>query len=211
MRLRQRDNNFHFTNPGVHLTVPAYPHQQDIDLDAEDAQLLQLKFQIIKKPEYGHLLKMEGEGKSTKRFRYCPRNGFSGIDYFTFIASNKFLDSNLGTVSIKVDGKMRPQDAQTDDVLETIAANTTGAQQGSVSQEMSENPMNRMSEVRVLRGVEKKDKEVEIMKTESHVKFGNAQAGDAGDAGDAGGSDATTTTMPIGSREEQDRYLEGSL
>lgn len=88
---------------GRHIHVPTAPHHEDIKLQAEDTHGNELRYRIVTKPLCGTLVKPEGEEKNSNLFRYTPYNGYTGTDYFTFIASNSVMDSNLGTVSIKVD------------------------------------------------------------------------------------------------------------
>mmetsp|Transcript_11685 Transcript_11685/g.14102 ORF Transcript_11685/g.14102 Transcript_11685/m.14102 type:complete len:1838 (-) Transcript_11685:84-5597(-) len=91
---------------GRHIHVPTSPHHEDIQLSAEDTHGNELKFRIVTKPLCGTLVKPDGEEKSSCVFRYTPFAGYSGTDYFTFIASNSVMDSNLGTMSIKVDASL---------------------------------------------------------------------------------------------------------
>ena len=119
---------------GIHKEVPAFPHKDVICLEAEDAQLLPLKYRVVTKPEFGSLVKTEGENKNSERFLYCPPPGFSGVDYFTFIASNPFLDSNLGTVSIKVNASLQPSTNKADD--------TPPPEETSFAVPSVDNPMN---------------------------------------------------------------------
>lgn len=58
------------------------------------------------KPLCGTLIKPDGEAKSSCLFRYTPFKGYTGTDYFTFVAGNQVMDSNVGTVSIKVDASL---------------------------------------------------------------------------------------------------------
>jgi hypothetical protein len=94
---------------GQHIFVAPYPFTEDIELHAkvrrgcvqrsyfnENPQLalLQdmhgeaLRFRIVHLPEHGKLNKEEGEAKFSCRFQYRPKEGFTGTDYFTFIATN---------------------------------------------------------------------------------------------------------------------------
>ena len=65
------------------------------------------RYTIIYKPEHGHLEKYEDPDKpdsqSESTFKYIPHEQYKGLDYFTYVASNAFSDSNIATVSIKID------------------------------------------------------------------------------------------------------------
>jgi hypothetical protein len=94
---------------GTHMHVAPWPHFQDIRLVARDMHGNELRYRVVNKPEWGTVTKASGDAnKFSCLFRYTPYRGHSGFDFFTFVASNAVMDSNLATVSLKVDATLVP-------------------------------------------------------------------------------------------------------
>jgi hypothetical protein len=60
----------------------------ELELTAHDTHGAPLRFKVVAKPEHGSLFRPVGEPKHSTRFRYTPKKGWMGTDYFTFVASN---------------------------------------------------------------------------------------------------------------------------
>jgi len=90
------------------MHVAPWPHFQDINLVAQDMYGNDLNYRVVNKPIWGTITKASSESKHSAHFRYTPFQGHTGFDFFTFKASNAVMDSNLATVSLKVDPSLEP-------------------------------------------------------------------------------------------------------
>ena len=109
------------------MHVAPWPHFQDINLAAQDMYGNDLNYRVVNKPEWGTITKASSEAKFSAHFRYTPFQGHTGFDFFTFIASNAVMDSNLATVSLKVDTSLEPPP-------EEFVVNDSGADEAKTSE-----------------------------------------------------------------------------
>jgi len=72
--------------------------ERKILLKGEDSQGRQLVFKIRQQPSHGTLSEIRSDGTVT----YLPDEGFVGDDYFTYVARNNYMESNVATVAIKI-------------------------------------------------------------------------------------------------------------
>jgi len=81
-----------------------------ITLSGTDPSLRKLTYRLVDVPAHGTLT-----GNAPK-VTYTPAAGYVGPDSFTFVVNNGYMDSNLGTVTIKVNGQptANSQDITTD-------------------------------------------------------------------------------------------------
>lgn len=88
---------------------------RSILLKGEDSQNLSLTFKIIQAPRHGTLSEIRYPDNSVT---YTPEVDFKGDDYFTYVARNNYMESNVAAVAIKIrdDGQLK-QLAQDIDAL----------------------------------------------------------------------------------------------
>ena len=72
--------------------------ERKILLKGEDSLGRALTFKIKHEPRHGRLGKIKDDGSIC----YKPDEGFAGEDYFTYVARNVYMESNIATVAIKV-------------------------------------------------------------------------------------------------------------
>ena len=78
-----------------------------IVLKGEDSQGKQLSYKIIQAPSHGKLSHIRSDAGVV----YTPDEGYTGDDYFTYVARNSYMESNVATVAIKIRNNTELQQA----------------------------------------------------------------------------------------------------
>ena len=73
--------------------------ERRIMLKGEDSQGRALSFKIVQAPRHGTLSEIRYPDNSVV---YTPQDGFVGDDYFTYVARNNYMESNVAAVAIKI-------------------------------------------------------------------------------------------------------------
>ncbi|GMH94609.1 hypothetical protein TL16_g12954, partial [Triparma laevis f. inornata] len=78
-----------------------------IMLKGEDSQGRALVFKIVQQPRHGILSNIKSDGSVV----YTPEDDFTGDDYFTYVARNNYMESNVAAVAIKIRNNTELQQA----------------------------------------------------------------------------------------------------